>query len=194
MCAIFENKMAQPEASPMLKKGRRRLAIAIALVAIVAGASAGFLLYGPSNVQVSIRDPPQSPYSSSVSAIYVTFTSIDVHTANAGNGSGWHQIASNASINLLTVLNVSRVLGKASLPAGKYTELRFNISQVIVTISSVNITYSVPSGSLKVPITTGGFQAYAALTVNVELDLSFKDSEILAMNGHLTPVATATVV
>ena len=178
----------------MVKKSRRRLAIAIALVVIVAGASTGFLFYGPSNAQVSIRDPPQSPYSSSISAIYVTFSSIDVHTANAGNDSGWHRIVSSASINLLTVLNVSSVLGKASLPAGKYTELRFNISQVVVTISSVNFTYTIPSGSFKVPITNGGFQAYAALTVNVQLDLSFKDSEILSMNGHLTPVATAEVV
>lgn len=178
----------------MVKKSRRRLAIAIALVVIVAGASGGFLFYGPSNVQVSIRDPPQSPYSSSISAIYVTFTSIDVHTANARNDSGWHQIASSATINLFTVLNVSSVLGKASLPAGKYTELRFNISQVIVTISSANFTYTIPSGSLKIPITGGGFQAYAALTVNVELDLSFKTSEILANpNGNLTPVATARV-
>lgn len=169
------------------------MVIAIALVVIVAGASSGFLFYGPSNVQVSIRDPPQSPYSSSISAIYVTFTSIDVHTANAGNESGWHQIASHATINLFTVLNVSSVLGKALLPAGKYTELRFNVSQVIVTISSVNVTYTVPSGSFKVPITGGGFQTYGALTVNVELDLSFKDNEILAMNGNLTPVATAKV-
>jgi len=79
------------------------------------------------------------------------------------------------------------------LPAGKYTELRFNVSQVIVTLSAFNVTYNIPSGSFKVPITGGGFQSYGALTVNVELDLSFKDSEILAMNGNLSPVATAKV-
>src|SRR5690242_5277538 len=135
--------MAQPETLPMGKKSRRRLAIAISLVVIGAGASGGFLFYGPSNVQVSIRDPPQSPYSSSISAIYVTFTSIDVHAANAGNDSGWHQITSNTSVNLFTVINVSSVLGKASPPAGKYTELRFNVSQVIVTISAVNVTYTI---------------------------------------------------
>lgn len=184
--------MTQPPTHPT-KKNRTRLVIAVALVVIVAGASGGFLFYGPSNAQISIRDPPQSPYSSSITAIYITFTSIDVHTANAGNNSGWHPLASSATINLFTVLNVSKVLGKASVPAGKYTELRFNISQVIVTISSVNVTYTIPSGSFKVPILNGGFQAYGALTVNVELDLSFKDSEILALNGHLTPVATAKV-
>jgi hypothetical protein len=93
------------------------------------------------------------------------------------------------------VLNVSKVLGKASVPAGKYTELRFNVSKVVVTIAGLSVTYTIPSGSLKVPITGGGFQAYGALTVNVELDLSFRTSEILN-NPTLTlnSVATAKVV
>ena len=185
--------MAQIQTPSTPRRSRRRLIIAAVLIAIVAGSILGFLFYGPSNVQISIRDPPQTPYSSSIQGIYVTFSSIEVHTANAGNNSGWHNITSSATINLLTVLNVSNVLGKASVPAGKYTELRFNVSQVIVTINGVNYPYTIPGGSLKVPILNGGFQVYGAQTINVELDLSFKDSEILAMNGHLTPVATAKV-
>lgn len=185
--------MAQIQQPSTLRRSRRRLIIAIALIAIVAGAILGFLFYGPSSVQISIRDPPQTAYSSSIQGIFVTFSSVEVHTANAGNNSGWHPIATDATINLLTVLTVSNVLGKASVPAGKYTELRFNVTQVIVTITGVNITYTIPGGSLKVPILNGGLQVYGALTANVELDLSFKDSEILAMNGHLTPVATAKV-
>ena len=61
-----------------------------------------------------------------------------------------------------------------------------------MTISGVNVTYTMPS--LKIPITGAGAQAYGALTVNVELDLSFKTSEILN-NPTLTlnPVATAKV-
>jgi hypothetical protein len=96
-------------------------------------------------------------------------------------------------VNLFTVLNASKVLGKASLPAGKYTELRFNVSKVIVTISGVNVTYTISSGFLKIPITGTGAQAYGALTVNVELDLSFKTSEILNPTLTLNPVATAKV-
>jgi len=92
------------------------------------------------------------------------------------------------------VLNVSKVLGTAQVPAGKYTELRFNVSKVVVTISGVDFTYTIPSGSLKVPITGGGFQAYGALTVNVELDLSFRTTEILNNPTlMLNPVATARV-
>jgi Domain of unknown function (DUF4382) len=186
--------MAQETFQPVAKKRKRPILLAIVLVIVVAGAVTGFLLYAPSNVQISIRDPPQQSYDPSIQAIYVTFTSIEVHVANAGNNSGWQPVNTGATVNLLTVLNVSKVLGKAQVPAGKYTELRFNVSAVVVTISGVNSTYTIPSGSLKVPITGGGFQAYGALTVNVELDLSFKSSEILN-NPTLTlnPVATAKV-
>jgi hypothetical protein len=169
--------------------------LAIVLVLVVVGAVAGVLFEAPSNTQISIRDPPQQSYDPTIHAIYVTFTSIEVHVASARNDSGWTTITTSATINLFTVLNVSKVLGKAQVPAGKYTELRFNVSKVVVTISGLNVTFNIPSGSLKVPIANGGFQAYGALTVNVELDLSFRTTEILN-NPMLTlnPVATAKVV
>jgi hypothetical protein len=186
--------MAQETNQPRPKRGKKKIVLALALVLVVIGGVVGFFFYAPSNVQISIRDPPQQPYDSSIQAIYVTFTSIEIHSANAGNDSGWHTITTGMTVNLFTVLNASKVLGKASLPAGKYTELRFNVSQVIVTISGVNVTFTIPSGSLKIPITGAGAQAYGALTVNVELDLSFKNSEILSNpTMTLNPVATAKV-
>jgi len=186
--------MAQETHQPTSKRGKKKIVLAIVLVLVVVGGVVGFLFYAPSNVQISIRDPPQQPYDPSITGIFVTFTSIDVHSANAGSDSGWHTITTGATVNLFTVLNASKVLGKASLPAGKYTELRFNVSKVIAIISGGNVTYTIPSGSLKIPITGAGAQAYGALTVNVELDLSFKTSEILS-NPTLTlnPVATAKV-
>src|SRR6266568_3990440 len=186
--------MGQETVQPKAKKSRRRIVLAVVLVLVVVGAVAGVLFEAPSNTQISIRDPPQQSYGPTIQGIYVTFTSIEVHVANAHNDSGWTTITTSATVNLLTVLNVSKVLGKAQVPAGKYTELRFNVSKVVVTISGLDVTYTIPSGSLKVPIANGGFQAYGALTVNVELDLSFRTNEILS-NPTLTldPVATAKV-
>ena len=178
----------------MPKSGKKKIMLALVLILVVVGGIVGFLFYAPSNAQISIRDPPQQPYDSSIKAIYVTFTSIEIHSANAGNASGWHTIIASATVNLFTVLNVSKVLGKASLPAGRYTELRFNVSAVIVTISGINVTFTIPSGSLKIPITSAGAQAYGALTVNIVLDLSFKNSEILNNPTlKLNPFATAEV-
>jgi hypothetical protein len=178
----------------MPKRSKRKIVLALLLALVVIGGVVGFLFVAPANAQISIKDPPQQSYDSSIQAIYVSFTSVEIHSANAGNDSGWHTIITSATVNLFTVLNASKVLGKASLPPGKYTELRFNVSKVMVTVSGVNVTYTIPSGSLKIPITGAGAQAYGALTVNIELDLSFRNNEILN-NPTLTlnPVATAKV-
>jgi Domain of unknown function (DUF4382) len=186
--------MAQETNQPKANRAKKKIVLALVLVLVVIGGVVGLFFYAPSNVQISIRDPPQQPYDSSIQAIYVTFTTIEIHSANAGNDSGWHKITTGTTVNLFTVLNGSKILGKTSLPAGKYTELRFNVSQVIVTLSGVNVTFTIPSGSLKIPIAGTGAQAYGALTLNVELDLFFKNSEILNNpTMTLSPVATAKV-
>src|SRR5437899_10393491 len=143
--------MTQETHQTMPKRGKKKIVLALVLVLVVVGGVVGFLFYAPSNVQISIRDPPQQPYDPSITAIFVTFTSIDIHAANAGTDSGWHTLTTDATVNLFTVLNASKVLGKASLPAGKYTGLRFNVSKLIVNISGLNVTYTMPS--LKIPIT-----------------------------------------
>jgi Domain of unknown function (DUF4382) len=185
--------MAQEALKP--KKRTRNLALAIVLIIVVVAAVGGYLLYAPATVNLSVKDAPPEPYDPSISAIYVTFVSVELHVANAGNSSGWHTIVQNSTVNLIQVLNVSKVIGSAHVPQGKYTELRFNASQAIVTINGVNVTYNIPSGSFKVPITGGGFQIVGGQTVNVQLDLAFRNSEILNNpTKTLTPVATAKVV
>ena len=165
------------------------------MLGILAGGA--YLFYAPAHVTLSITDPPPQPYDSSITAIEVTFTRIEVHTAGAGNESGWHSILSGGTVNLLNVLNVSQVLGSSTVPAGKFGEIRFFINQTIITISGVNIPYTVPSTNqtgFKVVITGGGFQVMGGLSVTVLLDLAFKNNEILNDPQHiLTPVATATV-
>src|SRR5262249_28968199 len=142
-------------------------------------------------------DPPPQPYDSSITSITVTFSRVEIHSAGGGNDSGWHTIMTSGTVDLLTVLNVSKVLGTANVPAGKYTEIRFFISQTIITINGVNVAYSVPSANqtgFKVPITGGDFQVVGGLSANVQLDLAFRDSEIINNPSlTLTPVATATV-
>ena len=96
---------------------------------------------------------------------------------------------------MINVLSLSQVLGKVPLPAGKYDIIRFNVTAVTLSFSGKpSVIYTVPDGSLKVPVINGGFQITATSSVTVQLTLSFNNTEILAMNGNLTPVATAKVV
>ncbi len=170
--------------------------VAVALIIIAVGAVGGFLFYGPSTVAVSLKDPPPEPYSSSISAIIVSFDKIELHSSGAGNTSGWHTIVTSASVNLLVVLNVSKVLGNAQIPAGKYSEIRLFASSASITIAGTTVTYTIPSGAttgIKV-IISGGFQVMGGQTTTVLLDFAFRNSEVFA-NPTLTlnPVVSATV-
>lgn len=173
---------------------------ALAIFTIILGSSISVLyLYEyPSHLTVAIADPPPTGYSNSITGIYVNITEIGVHAAGASNNSGWHTIVSGISMNLMSVISTSKLLGMANLPPGKYSELRFFAGQAVVTISGVNSTYTIPSGAqtgIKVIIPNGGFHIYGGQSLTVQLDLSFNNNEIINNTSKtLNPVATATVM
>jgi hypothetical protein len=179
--------------------------VAVILAIIIIGSIAGYIFYTsyvPGTLTLTITDPPQAPpgnsqqYDSSITHIYVNISGFQVHIAGQGNSSGWASIAiSPQTVDMIRVLNVSKELGTMRFSAGKYDSLRFNVTGVTVDfVGGTSAIYIVPSGTLKVPIPNGGFQITATSSVTVQLALSFNDNEILARNGHLTPVAKATVL
>jgi Domain of unknown function (DUF4382) len=178
--------------------------IAVILAIIIIGSVAGYLFYTnyvQGTMTLTITDPAQAQYGNSqqydpsITHINVSFSQFSVHIAGQGDSSGWLIMKiSPTTIDMMSVLSVSKDLGKVPLPAGKYDSLRFNVTSVTVSfLGKSSAMYSVPSGSLKVPVTNGGFQITATTSVRVQLTLSFNNNEILTMNGPLTPVATAKV-
>jgi hypothetical protein len=179
--------------------------VAVILAIIIIGSIAGYFFYTnyvPGTLTLTITDPAQAPpgssqqYDSSITHIYVNVTGFQMHVAGQGDSSGWNSMAiSTQTIDMMKVLNVSKILGTMKFSAGKYDSFRFNVTGVTVDfVSAASASYTVPSGSLKVPVPNGGFQITATSSVTVLLTLSFNNNEILTMNGHLTPVATAKVV
>jgi hypothetical protein len=179
--------------------------VAVILAIIIIGSVAGYFFYTnyiPGTLTLTITDPAQAPpgnsqqYDPSITNIYVTVSGFQVHIAGQGNASGWSPMQiSTQTVDMITVLSGSKVLGTMKFSAGKYDSLRFNVTAVTVNfVSSAIARYTVPSGTLKVPIPNGWFQITATSSVTVLLTLSFNNQEILAMNGHLSPVAKATVV
>jgi hypothetical protein len=179
--------------------------VAVILAIIIIGSIAGYVFYTsylPGTLTLTITDPPQAPpgnsqqYDPSIANIYVTVSGFQVHVAGQGNASGWNPMPiSTQTVDMITVLSGSKVLGTMKFSAGKYDSFRFNVTSVTVNfVSGTTASYTVPSGILKVPIPNGGFQITATSSVTVLLTLSFNNNEIMAMNGHLTPVAKATVV
>ncbi len=182
--------------SHILKKMARKVLAAI-MVLLGVSASALYLFYAPANVTLSVIDPPPQLYDRSIQAIYITFTKIEIHATSAANDSGWYTLASGSTINLLTVLNKSKVLGNAPLPQGKYSEIRFFASDATVTIDGNDVTYRIPSGDqsgIKATITGGGLRIYGGQSLGVQLNLAFRNSEIMNNPARvLAPVVSASV-
>lgn len=179
--------------------------VAVILAIIIIGSIAGYVFYNnyiPGTLTLTITDPPQAPpgnsqqYDPSVTNIYVSVSGFQIHAAGQGNASGWSPMqVSTQTVDMITVLISSKVLGTMKLSAGRYDSFRFSVANVTVNFASgTSATYAVPSGILRVPVTRGGFQVTATSSVTVLLTLSFNNRDIMAMNGHLTPVAKATVV
>ncbi len=182
--------------------------IAGILAILIVGTVAGYFFYHDyvqGTVTLSITDPPQANnassqhYDPSILHIYMTLTEIDIHQAGIGstNSTGWTSIVVGfpATVDMISVLNSSRTLGSANLATGTYDQVRFPVTTAIVTFSTVgNVTYTIPGGMVRVSIDGGGFQSSPGTKVNILLTVSFDNSEILAMNGHLTPHAMAQVV
>ncbi len=180
---------------------------AVILVILIIGGVSGYFFYTryvQGTVVLSISDPPLAQpgrgqqYDPSILHIYLTFASIEIHQGGLGNptNSSWYTIVgSQKTVDMISILTVSKILGSARLATGTYDQLRFPVSAAVVTFSNFgNVTYTIPSDSLKVSITGGGFQSSPGATMNLRLTLFFDSNEILAMNGHLTPHATAQIV
>jgi hypothetical protein len=180
--------------------------IAAILIILIIGGTTGYFFYrnyAQGTVILSITDPANNQnvnnphYNSTILHIYVTFLGIDIHQAGFGstNETGWNTIVGPpTTVDMISVLTTSRTLATTNLATGSYDQLRFPISTAVVTFSTIgNVTYTVPSSTLKATITGGGFQSSPGAKVQLLLTISFDDAEIMAMNGHLTPHATATV-
>ncbi|MGC9190283.1 MAG: DUF4382 domain-containing protein, partial [Conexivisphaera sp.] len=119
-----------------------------------------------------------SASNSSSFAIYLTITSIMIHSTTKG----W-----------ITVSNVTRtvelgqaltLLTSASLPPGNYTEIRLVVSSVTVQVGSVNVSAKLPSSVLKIPIIKGG----------LHVTRGGKAYLVIYMGPHLTQTGTGEYI
>lgn len=117
-----------------------------------------------------ITDPPNLP--AGVTDVYIAYTDIQVHVADAGNQSGWWPIAKSGEINLTSVLNVRETIGSATVPTGKFNLVSFDISNAIVTYNGKNYTAYVPGNKITVPIADGGVEVYSASSIGFVIDIS----------------------
>ena len=157
-------------------------AVVIAVVVLAAAVGAAlYYHYSYGTVDVYVAGDPQF-------AVYVTVSSVMLHSKSGG----WVTV-SNSSVTV-ELTSSPQLLASATIPAGNYTEIRMVISSAEVTVGPVNVTASVPSGVLKVPIVRGGLRVAGGSTAKLEILIG--PHVISTGNGQylLSPVVTAEQV
>ncbi len=158
--------------------------VALGIIAIIVIAAAGgYYYYVTSHGTVDIYVT-----TGNADPIYLTISSVMLHSK-----SGQWITISNQTKTVLLSSNLS-FLASASIPPGNYTEVRLVISSATVTIAGVNVTVSVPSGVIKIPIVPGGLKVQGGKTAKLEILIG----PHLIQNGRgqyiLSPVITATQI
>ncbi len=158
---------------------------AIAIVAVIAVAGAAYILLSrPSGtLNVSVADAP----AAGISHLYLTVS--DISLQGGGNSSTSFKVTAT-HFDLLTLQNVTKLIGSNSIPAGNYTMIRFTVVSAIATVSGTNVTLTVPSGEVKVPIR---FQVSAGKTTSITIDIT-ADMTAISASGNLRPVVTVRSV
>ncbi len=154
------------------------LAIGIAILVVVGGLAAYFLVYQGS-VAVYVKDA-SGPWSH----VFVTFSSVAIHESGKDNAT-WTTIStSTQTVDLATLTNFSRLLGDARLNPGHYEQIRLgvvNASGILIgTTASVTIAVPPDNATLKVP---GQFSVSSGKTTTVTLDIMLDASIVREASG-----------
>ncbi len=155
----------------------------LVLAAAVIGVAAASILAAPGGtLVVGVKDAPSA---GSVSHLYLSIT--DLMLQGSGNASTSYKVNAT-TFDLLTLTNVTKFLGKQTVPAGNYTMVRFAVTGAVATVSGKNVTLTVPSGELKVPL---HFTVLTGKTTTVVLDIT-ADMTAISASANLRPTVTGT--
>ncbi len=170
---------------------KKYIALSATIAGIVAIALIGTAIFIPgtnifpsssaATLGIQLTDPPTVPPG--VTAVYISYSEMAVHVADAGNMSGWYQVAPAGEINLMSVINTSITLGSAKVKAGVYNAVGFNITSATVTANGQNQSAWISSNKMIVPL-IGGIQVNSGASVGVLVDLS--PTVIAVQNGGQT--------
>ena len=85
-----------------------------------------------------MTDPPTIPEG--VTNIYITYSDLAIHIADAGNDSGWYVLKSSGQIDLMGIINVTQTIATVSITSGLFNGLAFNVTSAVVTYQKTNYT------------------------------------------------------
>jgi len=131
---------------------------------------------------LKITDAP--PFMQPTS-LNVTIDSIMVHREGFGNET-WvtFELDGNSTFDLVSLVNVTDLLGADELPVGNYTQIRMHILDATVSFSEEPEELTVPSDYIYISV---NFTIKEHETTIILLDINY-DSVVVAAHHHLSPV------
>ncbi len=99
-------------------------------------------------VMVALADPPYVP--NGTQALNLSYSGVRVHVIGE-NTSQWINSGASGSVDLLSLVNISKVLGTVSVPANSEIDmLAFNVTSLSIFINSTKYLVAVPNGTITV--------------------------------------------
>jgi hypothetical protein len=131
---------------------------------------------GTGNLVLQITDQP----GIDIQRADVTISGVHVHAIPmSGNESeemeaGWITVNEGPeTFDLVAIKDIKMVLGKAALPAGRYTQIRLDIDKAMVTIDSMLYNLTIPSGTLRL---VRSFDIKEGQDTAITLDFNLQES------------------
>lgn len=157
------------------------------MAVVIVVAAGGYILLSSRPSGTLVLGVTDSPIVSGVTHVYLTITNVEFQ----GNGNATVPYKVNSTqFDLLRLVNVTKMIGSNKVPAGNYTMVRFTVTSAMATISGANVTLTVPSGEVKVPL---HFQVYSGKTTSLVLDISADMTNISASHNFRPVVKVKSV-
>lgn len=114
-----------------------------------------------------------APPELNITKALVNISDVEVHLAGADE-EGWFTVVEEAKIfDLIAIENVTEFLGTEELSVGKYTQIRLNINEALVTINGTEYDLTIPSKTIKL---VKSFNIEPNETTTLTLDFDAQES------------------
>jgi Domain of unknown function (DUF4382) len=172
-----------------MKKGLLAVGIVVlCLISLLMGACSGTSTASKGSLQVYVADAPPK----GVTAINIKASNIEAHMSEADDNT-WVTVLKDPPVfDLVKATGVNVFLGTSDIAAGKYTQIRLDITEVTVTLNGQDVKATVPSDKLKL---VGDITIETGKKTPVSLDFDAEKSIVLEGQNKvsLKPVVKLTV-
>ncbi|MDO8750494.1 MAG: DUF4382 domain-containing protein, partial [Dehalococcoidia bacterium] len=146
--------------------------VILSIVAMLLGACAGPTTAGKGTMQVYVTDAPPK----GVTAIEIKASNVEAHMAGAADDQWVSLLKDPPVFDLVKATGVNVLLGTSDVAAGKYTQVRLDITDVTVTLNGKQVKATVPSDKLKL---VGEITVEEGKKTSISLDFDAEKSIVL---------------